>query len=271
MGFEKTYQNNQAEPKGKASQENKRKVGAALLRLQQSFPEEEVNGEASLQDFFRELRKPRSKEYIEQVRRCMELSRRIAEIKEALDGEQNIGKRCECPKDESPKSAGGNREGGGGPQEGILSEKKDTQESKPIPAWLPKAASTATMARIIEWKGSERNRMQEELDRLEWELKQQQKQLYDRMPKGDPYLASVYLTKNEEELFRRGIIIRGGVPYSDVEELFQTCNVTTEQERSMLILADRAVSEWPNPLVVEVYLHAVCKVFADGSTQMIRG
>ena len=88
MGFEKTYQNNQAEPKGKASQENKGKVGAALLQLQQAFPEEEVNGDASLQDFFRELRKPRGIEYIEQVKRCIELSRRIAKLKEELEGPQ---------------------------------------------------------------------------------------------------------------------------------------------------------------------------------------
>lgn len=230
-----------------------------------------MDEDASLQDFFRELQKPRSREYIEQALRCMELSRRIAELKEELEREKKTGKKSESPEGENPRNKSGNREGGG-PSEDKLSEKQDMQESKPAPAWLPKAATgVATVSKTIEWKGKDRTRLQEELDRLEWELKQQQKQLYDRLPKGDPYLTSVFWMENEAELLRRGILAREGVPYDGVEELIQRCNAKTQQECNMLNLADRALNGEPSPLVVEVYLHAVCKVFGDGTTQLIRG
>lgn len=269
MEFEKAQQNGQVETKAKSPQESQGKVGAALLRLQQSFPEEEVSGDVSLQDFFRELRKPRGKEYVEQVKRCIELSRRIAELREELAREKETGKQSESPEGEKHKNESGNRGGGSGQDK--FSAKPDTQEQKTAPAWLPKAATSAPPRRAIEWKGTEISRIQKELDRLEWELKQQQKQLYDRLPKGDPYLTSVFWSKNEEELLRRGILSREGTPYDGVEELFQRCNATTEQEYSILSLADRALRDVPEPLVVEAYLHAVCKVFADGSTQLIRG
>lgn len=232
--------------KNKEQTGSKGNIGTALLRLQQSFPEEETEEDTSLQDFFRELRRPRGKEYIEQVKRCMELSRKIAELKDELAKERSNG-------------------------ENNLSAKADIQKSKSAPAWLPKATTAATTTKTIEWKGSNRNRLQEELDRLEWELLQQQKQLYDRLPKGDPYLASVFLTDNKAELLRRGIISSEGLPYSGAEELCQLCNAITEQERVMLRLGDRALEECPTPLVVEIYLHAVCKVFGDGSVQLIRG
>ena len=261
-----------ADTDNKITGNQKGKVGAALLRLQQLSPETDPEEDASLQDFFRELQKPRSREYIEQVLRCMELSRKIAERKGELAREQNVGEKYENPEGENPKNESGNREGGGGSGEDKLSAKTDTQEAKPTPAWVPKVAIGATNARKdLEWKKTEKNRLQEELNRLEWELKQQQKQLYDRLPKGNPYLTSIYLSENEEELFRRGILTRSGVPYSDVEELFESCNATTEQECEALRLGDRVVRERPSPLLVEVYLHAVCKVFGDGTTQMIRG
>lgn len=243
-------------------------MGKELFRLWQAFPEEEVNEEASLQDFFRELRKPRGKEYIEQVRRCIALSGRIVELKEELEREKKTGKKSDGSEGEKSRNESGNRDGGGGSGEDKFSVKQDIRDAKPTPAWLPKPTTTTT--KTIEWKGVERNRIQEELDRLEWELKQQQKQLYDWLPKGDPYMTSIYLSENETELLRRGILSREGVPYSDVEELFHFCNATTEQECSALLLGDRAARDVPSPLLVEVYLHAVCKVFADGSTQMIR-
>ena len=109
MGFEKAQQSGQAETRAGSLQESQGKVGAALFRLQQAFPEEEVNGDASLQDFFRELRKPRGKEYIEQVKRCIEFSRRIAELKEELAREKETGKKSEKPEGENPQNKSGNR------------------------------------------------------------------------------------------------------------------------------------------------------------------
>jgi len=263
-------QNGIGQVKGQGAGKEKRKVGAALLRLQQSYPEDEED--VSLQDFFRELRRSRSREYMEQVRLCMELSQRIAKLKEELKkGQNGVPEKRGNDKGENPEKETGNREAEIGPGEGEVSPETDTQKAKPAPAWLPKTATGAVPeGKSIEWKGYERNRLEAELDCLEWELKQQQKQLYEKLPKGDPYLGSVFLTENKAELLRRGFI-SGGVPYEDVEELLQICNAVSEQECRMLAWADAALREFPSPFVVEVYLHAVCKVFEDGSTQLIRG
>ncbi len=148
-------------------------------------------------------------------------------------------------------------------RDGLTAEGRGEKEAKA-------AAGIAQNGSVAEWKGSTESRMQEELERLEWQLKQEERRLCEQLPKGDPYLTSIYLDSNEDELLRRGILFTGGTPYSEVEELFRSCNAVTEQERSMLMLGDRAARELPSPLIVEVYLHAVCKVFPDGSVQMVR-
>lgn len=108
-------------------------------------------------------------------------------------------------------------------------------------------------------------KIQKEIELVTTEIKQLEDKLTQLMPKGDGLICRLYMDSNIGTLMSRGIISSVGTSYHSEEELCEFAY--TEEERKALIFGDIKLHSQPTPLVIEVYLHLVIRVHADGSIE----
>lgn len=107
--------------------------------------------------------------------------------------------------------------------------------------------------------------IQQEIELVTAEIKALEEKLTQLMPKGDALISMLYMDSSIGTLMSRGVISSVGRAYNSTEELCEYAY--TEEERKALIVGDVKLHSQPTPLVVEVYLHLVVRVHADGSIE----
>lgn len=196
-------------------------------RKQQAKEEEEI---------IQILSKPRSKKYIELVKKSIQMAQRLSEL-------------------EARK------------KELIGNPEQETEKGW----WEAAKEVSAEPEQVIDNSQTEEE-INREMERIQQELEELDRALNEEMPICSRRLGMIYCSLKEETLINQGIISGPGRPYFSLPDLYEQVQAKTEREKKQWKTGDQAYHEnWSESmLIVEIYLMAVCVVWDDGSVKCYR-
>lgn len=253
-------------------------------RRQQSREEEEI---------FQILSKPRSKKYIELVKKNIQLNQRLREL-EARKQElpQKTAQETETgwweAKEEAPAEP--EQESEKGWWEAKEEASAEPEQESEMGWWKVKKEAPAEPKQESEkgwWEVKEEasaepeqafdnSQIEEEIERemaqIQQEIEELGRELAQEMPMCSRGLGFIYSLLKQQELINQGVISAPGTPFFSLPQLLDLVQAQTEQEKKQWTTGNQAYHDnyGESLLVVEIYLSAVCVVWDDGSVKCYR-
>lgn len=234
-------------------------------RKQQAKEEEEI---------IQILSKPRSKKYIELVKKSIQMTQRLSELearKKELIGkpEQEIEKKRWEVEKEAQENSEQETEKGWWEVEKEVQENPEQETEK---GWWEVTKEVSVESEQTIDNSQIEEEINREMERIQQELEELDRALNEEMPICSRRLGMIYCSLKEETLINQGIISGPGRPYFSLPDLYEQVQAKTEREKKQWKTGDQAYHEnWSESmLIVEIYLMAVCVVWDDGSVKCYR-
>jgi len=286
---------------GISLQESKNKENSALgfngqsaMDILQKIKEPATKNRRELAAFYRDLARKRSPEYMNNLGRLSELMLRRNELVKKKDEFLSYGRTNEEKTEKECVAFSvidGNSQEDNQRANVLDGDHKTANDIQASNIDVTKADNdvsqvncTETVSEIIDECDSSdevisdqeniaSDSIDDELKELDKEIENIGNALEDELPKASKLLTIIFWDMYQEILTQRGIIGEGSyAPYDDADELIRRCGAENEEQaRRQLRKGDASIREEGTAcMAAEIYLDAICIIYPDGSTRVIR-
>lgn len=250
---------------------------SSLSKMMSQMDRKKVQAKAEQkpdEDYYKKLAEPRSQNYIRLVREQEQISAKMEQIEKKIQAlEKTIGQSevQETPVAGEVETATPREKNWW--EEEVSSEKV---EQKKTEWWEEDLPDMADIEKEKEQKCRELQRQKKQLEEQYEAMKQQlaesKRKLEQEFPVVSGRLGMIYPTSKQEKLLRYGVIAVPGRAYDSPAELLEQVQPDTEQAQKQWLKGDEAYHTYFSEelLNVEIYLYAICVIYVDGTSKVLR-